>query len=33
MHNGKVGGFETFRRRADMLIPDELYHQRKAATD
>lgn len=33
MHNGQVGGFESFRRRADMLIPDELYHQRKGATD
>ncbi|WP_372885005.1 class II glutamine amidotransferase [Shimia sp.] len=33
MHNGQIGGFENFRRRADMLIPDELYHQRKGATD
>ncbi|MEQ9693281.1 class II glutamine amidotransferase [Shimia sp. SDUM112013] len=33
MHNGQVGGFEKFRRRADMLIPDELYHERKGATD
>ncbi|WP_299356694.1 class II glutamine amidotransferase [uncultured Shimia sp.] len=33
MHNGQVGGFETFRRRADMLIPDNLYHERKGATD
>lgn len=33
MHNGQVGGFETFRRRADMLIPDELYPERKGATD
>jgi glutamine amidotransferase len=33
MHNGQIGGFETFRRRADMLIPDELYPERKGATD
>ncbi|MEP2532550.1 class II glutamine amidotransferase [Shimia sp.] len=33
MHNGQVGGFDTFRRRADMLIPDQLYHERKGATD
>lgn len=33
MHNGQVGGFDNFRRRADMLIPDALYHERKGATD
>lgn len=33
MHNGQVGGFETFRRCADMLVPDELYCHRKGATD
>ncbi len=33
MHNGQIGGFEKFRRRADMLIPDNLYHERKGATD
>ncbi|MEP2715945.1 class II glutamine amidotransferase [Pseudophaeobacter sp.] len=33
MHNGQVGGFETFRRYADMCIPDELYPHRKGATD
>lgn len=33
MHNGQVGGFDSFRRRADMLIPDDLYHERKGATD
>ena len=33
MHNGQVGGFETFRRSADMLIPDALYCHRKGATD
>ena len=33
MHNGQIGGFEKFRRSADMLIPEELYHERKGATD
>lgn len=33
MHNGQVGGFDRFRRRADMLIPDDLYPHRKGATD
>ncbi|KPA22520.1 Amidohydrolase EgtC [Shimia sp. SK013] len=33
MHNGQIGGFETFRRHADMLIPDALYGDRKGATD
>ncbi|MFC4215156.1 class II glutamine amidotransferase [Pseudophaeobacter arcticus] len=33
MHNGQVGGFEQFRRYADMCIPDELYPHRKGATD
>lgn len=33
MHNGQVGGFEQFRKRADMLIPDALYVHRKGATD
>ncbi|MGB0902774.1 class II glutamine amidotransferase [Halocynthiibacter sp.] len=33
MHNGQIGGFENFRRSADMLIPDELYGERKGATD
>ncbi len=33
MHNGQVGGYETFRRDADMLIPDALYPHRKGATD
>lgn len=33
MHNGQIGGFERFRKRADMLIPDALYDQRKGATD
>ena len=33
MHNGQVGGFERFRKRADMLIPEELYPFRKGASD
>jgi predicted glutamine amidotransferase len=33
MHNGQVGGFEAFRRDADMAIPDALYPHRKGATD
>ncbi len=33
MHNGQVGGFEGFRKQADMLIPDALYAHRKGATD
>ena len=33
MHNGQVGGFERFRKQADMLIPDALYAHRKGATD
>lgn len=33
MHNGQVGGYEGFRRDAEMLIPDDLYPHRKGATD
>ena len=33
MHNGQVGGYDGFRRHADMLIPDALYPYRKGATD
>lgn len=33
MHNGQVGGFEGFRKHADMAIPDALYGHRKGATD
>ncbi|MEH7826850.1 class II glutamine amidotransferase [Gemmobacter denitrificans] len=33
MHNGQVGGYEQFRRDADMMIPDALYPVRKGATD
>lgn len=33
MHNGQVGGFDGFRRMADMGIPDALYPHRKGATD
>ncbi len=33
MHNGQIGGFDTFRRRADMGVSDALYPHRKGATD
>ncbi|THD83016.1 class II glutamine amidotransferase [Aliigemmobacter aestuarii] len=33
MHNGQVGGYDGFRRCAEMLIPDELYPFRRGATD
>ncbi|MEZ5751144.1 MAG: class II glutamine amidotransferase [Paracoccaceae bacterium] len=33
MHNGQVGGYERFRRDADMMIPEGLYPHRKGATD
>jgi predicted glutamine amidotransferase len=33
MHNGQVGGYDGFRRDADMMIPDHLYPFRKGATD
>lgn len=33
MHNGQVGGYENFRKCADMLLTEALYAQRKGATD
>ncbi|UWP90405.1 class II glutamine amidotransferase [Aliiroseovarius crassostreae] len=33
MHNGQFGGFEHFRKQADMAVPDALYPSRKGATD
>ncbi|MEP5728757.1 MAG: class II glutamine amidotransferase [Sulfitobacter sp.] len=33
MHNGQIGGFEHFRKAADMMISDEFYPDRKGATD
>ncbi len=33
MHNGQIGGFDGFRRRADMGVTDALYAHRKGATD
>lgn len=33
MHNGQVGGYDAFRRDADMMIPDSLYPARRGATD
>ncbi|MEI4486429.1 class II glutamine amidotransferase [Frigidibacter sp. MR17.14] len=33
MHNGQIGGYDRFRRCAEMLIPDDLYPHRRGATD
>ncbi|NPD15609.1 class II glutamine amidotransferase [Xinfangfangia sp. D13-10-4-6] len=33
MHNGQIGGYDAFRRDAEMMIPEALYPQRKGATD
>ncbi|MCA2010063.1 class II glutamine amidotransferase [Cereibacter sphaeroides] len=33
MHNGQIGGYDSFRRDADMMIPEDLYPHRKGATD
>lgn len=33
MHNGQIGGYDRFRRDAEMMIPDHLYAHRKGATD
>lgn len=33
MHNGQIGGYDSFRKQSDMLIPDGLYGHRKGATD
>lgn len=33
MHNGQIGGYDRFRRDADMMIPDTLYPARRGATD
>lgn len=33
MHNGQIGGYESFRRDADMMIPEALYPHRKGASD
>ena len=33
MHNGQFGGYDSYRRHADALIPDEFYPHRKGATD
>lgn len=33
MHNGQFGGYDGFRRHADVLISDEFYPHRKGATD
>jgi predicted glutamine amidotransferase len=33
MHNGQIGGYDRFRRDADMMISEALYPYRKGATD
>jgi len=33
MHNGQIGGYDGFRRDADMMIPESLYPHRRGATD
>ena len=33
MHNGQVGGYDRFRRDADMMISEAFYPARKGATD
>ncbi len=33
MHNGQIGGFDGFRKQADMMIPDEIYTNRRGTTD
>lgn len=33
MHNGQVGGFEAFRKAADMQVPEALYGKRLGGTD
>lgn len=33
MHNGQVGGYDSFRRDADMMISEDLYPSRRGATD
>lgn len=33
VHNGQFGGYDRFRRHADVLIRDEDYTHRKGATD
>ncbi|MFN3524613.1 MAG: class II glutamine amidotransferase [Paracoccus sp. (in: a-proteobacteria)] len=33
MHNGQFGGYDSYRRDADLLIPDAFYPHRKGATD
>ncbi|MCF3974018.1 class II glutamine amidotransferase [Paracoccus salsus] len=33
MHNGQFGGYDGFRRDAELLIPDAFYSHRMGATD
>ena len=33
VHNGQVGGYDSFRKTADMMIEESYYPHRKGATD
>ena len=33
MHNGQFGGYESYRRAAEVLIDEEVYHHRMGSTD
>ncbi len=33
MHNGRIGGYATIRRRLESMIADEFYDQRRGSTD
>jgi glutamine amidotransferase len=33
IHNGQIGGYDSLRRRLDMLLPDDLYAHRMGTTD
>jgi glutamine amidotransferase len=33
MHNGKIGGWETLRRKIELAIPDALFPHRQGTTD
>ena len=32
-HNGQIGGYDRFRREAEMAIPDALFAERRGTTD
>ena len=33
MHNGQIGGYDNFRKSADIMIADDLYCERRGTTD